>query len=445
MAYKDLTPVINTDSPYLTEAAMHADQANQLQGYGYLVDGVGAFTYLGTVAGTAADYEGFGGGTGLDLRASNLAGDLSVGEQNDIKEKLSIQIDSNFRPFITKWNITSGDVIEIPSQTTINVNFFRIEWGDGTIENYTGAIPCTHTYNTTGEFIVKIYGALGVFTFSGTPTSAAKITEIVQWGDVEWGDIDFKNCINLSTLPNESPDFLKTTSLSILFRNCNLSTIPSELLKKAVIVTSLKYAFRDNVITILPSDLLDNCVNVTDYQSAFRGNLLTSLPIGLFKKSYSAVSFQQTFLYNQITVVQANTFDNCISAVSFYQTFGGNQIATIEEGLFDDCTAAKDFTYTFKDNFIETLPENLFFYTIFATKFESTFTNNKLTGIPLRLFEFTPRVRTFYEIFRYNEATLTGIVPELWLKFTDANITTSGAFALATDITNYADIPATWK
>ena len=52
-------PIQNTGNPYLTEAAMHADQANQLQGYGYLVDGVGAFTYLGTVAGTDADYEGF--------------------------------------------------------------------------------------------------------------------------------------------------------------------------------------------------------------------------------------------------------------------------------------------------------------------------------------------------------------------------------------------------
>ena len=55
-------PIQNTDSPYLTEAAMHADQSNQLEGYGYLVDGVGAFTYLGTVAGSSADYKGFGGG-----------------------------------------------------------------------------------------------------------------------------------------------------------------------------------------------------------------------------------------------------------------------------------------------------------------------------------------------------------------------------------------------
>ena len=39
-------PIQNTDSPYLTEAAMYIDQASQLQGYGHLVTGVGAFTYL---------------------------------------------------------------------------------------------------------------------------------------------------------------------------------------------------------------------------------------------------------------------------------------------------------------------------------------------------------------------------------------------------------------
>ena len=62
-------PIQNTDNPYLTEAAMHADQANQLEGYGYLVDGVGAFTYLGTLAGISADYKAFGG----ILDTTNLA------------------------------------------------------------------------------------------------------------------------------------------------------------------------------------------------------------------------------------------------------------------------------------------------------------------------------------------------------------------------------------
>ena len=70
-------PIQNTDNPYLTEAAMYADQANQLEGYGYLVDGVGAFTYLGTLAGTAADYEGFGGG-GVAVANSETPKNLDI-------------------------------------------------------------------------------------------------------------------------------------------------------------------------------------------------------------------------------------------------------------------------------------------------------------------------------------------------------------------------------
>jgi len=65
-------PIQNTANPYLTEAAMHADQANQLEGYGYLVTGAGAFTYLGTVAGTAADYRAFvSGATGTFTSADS--------------------------------------------------------------------------------------------------------------------------------------------------------------------------------------------------------------------------------------------------------------------------------------------------------------------------------------------------------------------------------------
>jgi len=66
-------PIQNTDNPYATEAAMHADQSNQLKGYGYLVDGVGAFAYLGTVAGTAADYEPFMPTKDISLRSDNTA------------------------------------------------------------------------------------------------------------------------------------------------------------------------------------------------------------------------------------------------------------------------------------------------------------------------------------------------------------------------------------
>ena len=67
-------PIQNTDNPYATEAAMHADQANQLEGYGYLVTGVGAFAYLGTVAGTAGDYESLSSNKKLDKQIISGAG-----------------------------------------------------------------------------------------------------------------------------------------------------------------------------------------------------------------------------------------------------------------------------------------------------------------------------------------------------------------------------------
>ena len=75
-------PIQNTGNPYLTEAAMHADQSNQLEGYGYLVDGVGAFTYLGTVAGMAADYEAFGGitGTGTANKLAKFTASGAIGD-----------------------------------------------------------------------------------------------------------------------------------------------------------------------------------------------------------------------------------------------------------------------------------------------------------------------------------------------------------------------------
>ena len=87
---KSDTPIQNTANPYLTKAAMYADQANQLQGYGYLVDGGGAFTYLGTVAGTAADYEGFGGAggiieaplNGLPYNRKNAAWEVAISGDN---------------------------------------------------------------------------------------------------------------------------------------------------------------------------------------------------------------------------------------------------------------------------------------------------------------------------------------------------------------------------
>ena len=104
-------PIQNTDSPYASEAAMHADQGNQLEGYGYLVTDVGAFIYLGTVAGTAADYE-----------ASNIAHPLV---------ETAVPVGALFTD-------TIYDDTEILSQ--IEISRSNISYGEAYISNYRNSV-----------------------------------------------------------------------------------------------------------------------------------------------------------------------------------------------------------------------------------------------------------------------------------------------------------------
>jgi len=108
-------PIQNTDTPYASEAAMHADQANQLEGYGYLVDGVGAFTYLGTVAGTAADYEGFSKKYGT--RAVLAAAQIDWADGVDVYTK-----DLTEALVLTEINLPQGDNVFI-KKLIANNNF----------------------------------------------------------------------------------------------------------------------------------------------------------------------------------------------------------------------------------------------------------------------------------------------------------------------------------
>ena len=69
-------PIQNTDNPYLTEAAMHADQVNQLEGYIYKVTDKGHFEYLGTTLGDLRDYRSIRDGKNIILRSNNTSSSL---------------------------------------------------------------------------------------------------------------------------------------------------------------------------------------------------------------------------------------------------------------------------------------------------------------------------------------------------------------------------------
>ena len=107
-------PIQTTANPYLTEAAMYADQANQLQGYVYLVDGIGAFTYLGTVAGTAADYTPFMPTKDISLRSDNTASTIYFYDKlttDTLYSFIRYNASRNYLEFGSNDNDGLGDVV----------------------------------------------------------------------------------------------------------------------------------------------------------------------------------------------------------------------------------------------------------------------------------------------------------------------------------------------
>ena len=205
-------PIQNTATPYATEAAMHADQANQLQGYGYLVDGVGAFTYLGTLAETAADYEAFGGG--LDLRASNLAEDLSTAEKDGIRTKIDNITGSGFNYLEEDFNVNQNPSLHIlnPKRGTRYLNNSNIAGAIKitlptfkAIEVFSFTITLfgtTYTTNSDDHAVITIVGLSGASNFITENNQTVSIKTSDQGSDynIRFGHDGVNDCIWIGEL-----------------------------------------------------------------------------------------------------------------------------------------------------------------------------------------------------------------------------------------------------
>ena len=324
-------PIQNTANPYLTEAAMHADQANQLQGYGYLVDGIGAFTYLGTLAGTAADYEGFG------YNSNNTF--------------------VNFAPFITKWNITTaGETVTLPLKANTRYDF-EINWGDDSpiqrIKSFDD-VQKTHVYETVGVYSVSIKGVLEFFGYPRGNPMTYQLIEIVQWGDIEWKELVFYQCMTLTTIPQlEAPNFLGVTSLIGLFETCPITQVSSQLLLHAKNVINFSLFLNDTAITIVPPNFFDNCLSAVDFGGAFKGSPITTIPAGLFKGSINAKSFDGAFRRCPLNAIPEDIFSSCVLAENFNDVFYqfldySSNIPEIPKDLFKYNKRANDFSEAFR-------------------------------------------------------------------------------------------------
>ena len=219
----------------------------------------------------------------------------SIGEEeetiNDLLNKLDEIAPS---PMITKWNMAAGDevyivlysakeysydeegneiVTELPNNTNVT-----IDWGDGTVENYTnsnllyedsGDGYVTHTYNNANaQTIIKISGECNIIDMSEDDT---KLISIEQWGYTNSIRYYFAGCRNLERIASPG----KNT-----FRN----------------VKDFFGMFQKTGLISIPEDLFENCPSATSFESTFwRCYNLRSVPEHLFDKTQNVTSFAETF------------------------------------------------------------------------------------------------------------------------------------------------------
>jgi len=147
----------------------------------------------------------------------------------------------NPNAFITTWNVPVGSLTL--NSALITANNCTIDWGDGTISNYSKSNP-THTYAVAGQYKISITGQYSGFS---ALSSATKLIAVNQWGNVGFYSLTsaFRNCSNLISLPDGNITGVNNVNdANCCFYGC----------------TSL---------TSIPSGLFNNCINVAYFNECF--------------------------------------------------------------------------------------------------------------------------------------------------------------------------------
>lgn len=127
--------------------------------------------------------------------------------------------------FALRWETTT-DNEEIQIGVGDGTFDYTIDWGDGTVENYTTNDNISHTYATSGSYITKITGTfphINMGDASVSQTFKDKLYEIVNWGNIAFESLNsaFNGCSNIDMLNVINPPNLSNcTDIRDCFRLC---------------------------------------------------------------------------------------------------------------------------------------------------------------------------------------------------------------------------------
>jgi len=195
----------------------------------------------------------------------------------DVREKGVIN------PFITKWNLVDSSDLTITIPTKEDEWYdYEVDWGDGKKDsNVTGDI--SHTYGSTGEYIIKITGVFPKIYFKKqigsipyTSKSNKKIVSVEQWGTQRWHSMEgaFSGLVHLLINAEDTPDLLYVESMKSMFNNCNLINGGNIGLWDVSHVKDMSYMFFYRGAGAFNKDISQwNVSNVTNMSYMFAGDV----------------------------------------------------------------------------------------------------------------------------------------------------------------------------
>jgi len=198
------------------------------------------------------------------------------------------KIQKDRRPkFITKYTtVVDNEEIVLPY---VNNNDYKgtIDWGDGTVTKCGELIDHTHTYSTSGDYIVSIDGWYDTFRYNSNNNSKDNLREIIQYGCLNaiGGDLNIDNCD------------ITATDRIILTSGYSLFSIPSLVYNTSInnldttSLSSAKYMFRDATLFNQPLDLWE-VSNVVDMSYMFSNCSIFNQPLN----SWDVSSLTNTLL-----------------------------------------------------------------------------------------------------------------------------------------------------
>ena len=248
-----------------------------------------------------------------------------------------------------------------------------IDWGNG--EKTTLATPITNetqanastdfytNYSNPGEYEISIdgwYNHFQCYAYNLKKDGITKISnvliEIIQVSNLIIDfNYTFAKCWKLATIPDGLFDKnTNATSFTETFSNCQgLTSIPSGLFDKNVNATSFNYTFSNcQGLTSIPSGLFNNNTSVTEFDGTFfECYYLANIPSGLFNNNTSVTKFNGTFKScSKLTTIPPGLFDNNTKVTDFKGVFDGcRSLTNIPSGLFDKNVNVNIFDFVFFD------------------------------------------------------------------------------------------------